>query len=360
MRTPKARKLPSGSWFCRVRVDGKDVPITKPTEAEAIAEAVAVKLGLTDAAQAAKHEAHDITLEQAISNYISARQNVASPSTIRGYRIVQKYRFQKASNRRLADITDQQWQQIVNAESRVCSAKTVKNAWGLVSSVITETTGRKVKVRLPQTVEKDRPFLDPDQITIFVKAIRGSEIEIPALLGLSSLRKSEILALDWKHIDLAKGVIRVEGAAVLDEHNNLVFKKTNKNKKSRRKIPIIHPLKEALENQPVKSGLIVKTYHNDLYKQINKVCREWGLPEVGVHGLRRSFASLAYHLGFSEEMTMKIGGWSDIYTMRRIYTKLAERDIAEKSSVFTSFFQQDSVGLATPNGNESENSTVSL
>ena len=78
MRTPTARKLPSGSWFCRVRVGGKDVSITKPTEAEAIAEAVAVKLGLTDAAQAAKHEAHDITLEQAISNYISARQNVAS------------------------------------------------------------------------------------------------------------------------------------------------------------------------------------------------------------------------------------------------------------------------------------------
>ena len=47
------------------------------------------------------------------------------------------------------------------------------------------------------------------------------------------------LALDWKHIDFAKGVIRVEGAAVLDEHNNLVFKKTNKNKKSRRKVPII-------------------------------------------------------------------------------------------------------------------------
>lgn len=158
MRTPTARKLPSGSWFCRVRVGGKDVPITKPTEAEAIAEAVTVKLGLADAAQAAKHEASGITLEQAIGNYISVRQNVLSPATIRGYRIVQKYRFQKASNRRLSDITDQQWQQIVNAESRVCSAKTVKNAWGLVSSVITETTGRKVKVRLPQSVEKDPPF----------------------------------------------------------------------------------------------------------------------------------------------------------------------------------------------------------
>lgn len=143
MRTPTARKLPSGSWFCRVRVGGKDVPITKPTEAEAIAEAVTVKLGLADAAQAAKHEASGITLEQAIGNYISVRQNVLSPATIRGYRIVQKYRFQKASNRRLSDITDQQWQQIVNAESRVCSAKTVKNAWGLLALSLRKQQGEK-------------------------------------------------------------------------------------------------------------------------------------------------------------------------------------------------------------------------
>ena len=32
MKTPTARKLPSGSWYCRVRVGGEDVSITAPTE----------------------------------------------------------------------------------------------------------------------------------------------------------------------------------------------------------------------------------------------------------------------------------------------------------------------------------------
>ncbi len=342
MKAPKARKLPSGSWYCRIRVGGKDVSITRPTEAEAVAAAMAVKVGLGDAVQATEYDAQHITVNQAMDNYISSRENILSPATIRGYRQIQRYRFKSVANRKLAEITQRQWQQIVNVESNLCSAKTLKNAWGLMNSVIIEVTGHQVSVRLPQIVEQDRPFLDPEQILIFIEAIKGSEIEIPALLGLSSLRRSEILALRWDNIDLEQGVMRIEGAAVMDEHNKLIYKQTNKNKKSRRVIPVIQPLQVALEKQPDKNGLVVEIYPNNIYCQINKVCREAGLPEVGVHGLRRSFASLAYHLGFNEEMTMRIGGWSDIYTMRKIYTKLSERDIAEKSSVFTSFFQQES------------------
>ena len=47
MKTPKAKKLPSGSWYVRVRIDGQDVSITRPTEKEALAEAMAVKAGLS-------------------------------------------------------------------------------------------------------------------------------------------------------------------------------------------------------------------------------------------------------------------------------------------------------------------------
>lgn len=342
LRAPKAKKLPSGSWYCRVRVGGKDVSITRPTEAETVAEAMAVKVGLRDVMLAAEQGKNDLTVKQAIENYISARENVLSPATIKGYRTIQRYRFKSVSNRRLTDISQRQWQQIVNIEANLCSSKTLKNAWGLISSVITEVTGKRVTVRLPQVVETDKPFLTPEQIPQFVKAVKGTEIEIPALLGLSSLRRSEILALKWENIDLENGIIRIEGAAVMDEHNRLVYKKENKNKKSRRIVPIIPPLKAALENQPEKSDFVVNVDPNDIYRQINKICRDEGLPEVGVHGLRRSFASLAYHLGFSEEMMMRIGGWSDIYTMRKIYTKLSEKDIAEKSLVFTMFFQEQS------------------
>jgi integrase len=76
-----------------------------------------------------------------------------------------------------------------------------------------------------------------------------------------------------------------------------------------------------------KKGLLVTTRPNTSYVQINKVCERAGLPLVGVHGLRHSFASLAYHLGWSEAVTMREGGWSNSKTVHEIYTHLAAQDI---------------------------------
>lgn len=341
MKTPTARKLPSGSWYCRIRVRGQDISITRPTERAAVAEAMAIKAGLREAPVVEESHRRRLTVSQAIDNYIAARENVLSPSTIRGYRIIQRNRFSCAMNLKIYEVPQEKWQRIVNAEARAYSAKTVKNAWGLLSSVIADTTGRHITVRLPQMVERDLPFLTPQQIEVFVEAIRGSSIEIPALLGLSSLRRSEILALRWDSIDFKRGLIKIEGAAVQDEKNQMVYRSQNKNQRSRRTIPIIPPLQVALEEKRKPSGLIVPGgYPSKIYNEINRICAANNLPLVGVHGLRRSFASLAYHLGFSEEMTMRMGGWSNIYTMRRIYTKLSEQDISEQSAVFTAFFAQ--------------------
>ena len=65
---------------------------------------------------------------------------------------------------------------------------------------------------------------------------------------------------------------------------------------------------------------------NTLTNQINRICAREGLPLVGMHGLRRSFASLAYHLGWSERQTMQVGGWADLKTVHDIYIKLAAAD----------------------------------
>lgn len=51
---------------------------------------------------------------------------------------------------------------------------------------------------------------------------------------------------------------------------------------------------------------------------------------------------------------MRIGGWSNIYTMRRIYTKLSEQDIAEQSSQFKSFFDPQKGINGNENGDKKE------
>lgn len=70
-------------------------------------------------------------------------------------------------------------------------------------------------------------------------------------------------------------------------------------------------------------GALITCNANSLHGQINAVCKQAGLPLVGVHGLRSNAASLAYHLGWSELVTMRLGGWSDFKTMHERYIKLA-------------------------------------
>ena len=336
MKIPQPRKLPSGAWNVRVQIDGKTHSITKPTEKECLAEATALKAGIKAVAQNTAKK----TLSKAMDDYIEARENVLSPSTIRGYRAIQRTRFQQHLSKDISKMTQEQLQRMVNLEAKTCSAKTLKNAWGFVSSVIEEATGHRYNVRLPQVIANDLPFLTAEQIPEFLKHIKGKRCEIGALLALSSLRRSEILALKWDDIDLENNCIYVHGSAVFDENGNLIQKKENKNKTSRRTIPFIIPqLAEAIQAADKKDDFVVTGNPNQLWQSINRICKREGLPEVGVHGLRRSFASLAYHLGISEEVAMRTGGWSDYTTMRKIYTKVSQKDIEDQSAIYTNFFK---------------------
>ena len=336
IKVPSPRQLPSGNWFIQTTVNGKRISITEPTEAACIARAMAIKQELLEA----EDRSQKPTLSVAIDRYIEARQNILSPASIKGYRTIQKHRFPTAMCRPVDAFDEAGWQRLVNAESKIVSAKTLTNAFRFISSVIHEETGKRYSPKLPQIVSEPREFLDPEQIPVFTEAVKGTKYEIPALLALCSLRRSEILALTWDKIDLVSGTIKVHGAVVPDEHGNYVYKKENKNRSSRRIVPIMIPqLTEALSAVKVKSGNIVTMHPSAILNGINRVCRNAGLPEVGIHGLRHSFASLAYHIGMPEKVAMQIGGWENDATMKKIYTHVAKSDILKYQSMMTDYYK---------------------
>lgn len=335
MKVPKAKQLPSGSWRIQVRIGEKRISITEPTEKACLARAMAVQQELL----APVDKSQKPTLTVAIDHYIEARQNILSPSTIRGYRTIQKNRFQSAMDKRINGISDKEWQRIVNAEAKQCSSKTLKNAWGLVSSILSAEMGRLPSVTLPQVISDAREFLDPDQIKVFLEAAQGTKYEIAALLALHSLRCSEILALTWDNIDLENSIIHVRGAVVPNENNEYIHKKENKNSTSRREVPIMIPrLAELLQNSTKAEGAIVRCHPNTLRISFNKICASANLPEVGTHGLRHSFASLAYHLRMPEKIAMQIGGWANDATMRKIYTHVSQKDVLTYQNAMASFY----------------------
>lgn len=358
MKIPTARKMSSGNYFIQLRLGGESITVTAPTERECIRQAEYVKSEYLTGRRVAKPEEPPKfpTLGDAIDRYIENRSAVLSPSTVRGYRIIRRNSFQGLMDTSLSDITPAQFQQAVNIDAREYSGKTLKNAWGFLCSVIADATGAPAPtVKLPQVIPNEHPFLEPEQIPVFIKSVHGQPCEIPALLALHSLRRSEIMALKWENIDLENRIVKVSGAAVYNEDNVLKHKKENKNKSSARTVPILMDEPHAALSAAKKdTGFVMACNPNTIWAQINRICERNGLPQVGVHGLRHSFVSLAYHLGVPEKIVMELGGWSDYQTMRKIYTHIAKSDVTKYTGEFKKFFSPPAP--SSPDSPENEKS----
>ncbi len=338
MKVPEPRKLKSGTWFLQMRLNGRSISVSAKTKKECQDKAALIKAEYKNGVREIK-AGNAITLSQAIDAYIERRENTLSPSTITGYRRIQTGRFKSSMNTPIDKLTD--WQSIFDREAQLGAPKTLKNAFFFIRSVLKENGINQPMVQLPVQEKHTREWLDPDQIQALVKSVSGQYQQLPVLFALHSLRRSEILALDWSNIDLKNNCFEVRGAVVKDVEGRFVYKDANKNKSSQRTLPIMIPeLYKALSAVPEKErvGRVVTVNGNTILYEINKACEKADLPAVGTHGLRHSFASLAYHLGLSELETMELGGWADYKTMREIYTHLSAKDRLKAENKIAQFF----------------------
>lgn len=333
MKLPNPVKLKSGAYRIRLQLGGKDIMVYGETEAQCRMQARLIKTEHLSGKVVQRKCSY--TTEQAVDAYIASKTSL-SPCTVRGYETIKANRFQ-AQMDKVMDSVD--WQAAIDQED--CSPKTIKNAWGLISSAMRYVGVEPPKVCLPKVVQEEHAFLEPEQIPIFLDAMRGNTFELAALFGLHSLRRSEICDLTMQDINLKKGIIRVRGAAVPDKDNNIVHKRETKNDASTRTVHIMIPRLTELLTQMQKDGYqgyLVTAHPNSIYKAVNSVCARCGLPEIGCHGLRHSFISLCYHLQWSELAVMREAGYSDIYTMRKIYTHLAQADKDKNVEAMQKFF----------------------
>ncbi len=324
-------KLRGNKWSSQIMVGDDRVYISADSEEEYYAKARAVKQGLIKI----KKTLPKVTLGKVIDKYIKDNDAVLSPSTVNAYKSYRRTRFKGYIS---ADISAVNYQRMVNEDARKVSPKTVHNAWRLVSAALKHSDLPVPDINLPQKRKTDRPWLDYTQIERFCEALQGKPYEAAALLALNGCRRSEILHLTADDVDTDKGVLYIRGASVVGEGNKLIDKDTNKTASSTRTVHIVIPrLLDLLKNS---EGRLVTTNPTTLYSLINKLCKRANLPEVGVHGLRHSFASLAYHLKWSEATTMREGGWSDSSTVHKIYTHLAAQDADDDVERMKQFFSK--------------------
>lgn len=334
IKVPTPKRLPSGSWNIVLRAEG--VSVTEPTREKCLARARALRAGFLTEQKA--RAARGLTLGEAIDKYVEDYGKALSPSTVRGYVKIRKTRFPQKINAPLSDLTG--WQAAIDAAKSEYAPKTVFNSWGLVKTVMRENGVTPPAVKLPQKMKRELPWLSSDEILRFIDAIHGKKFEPAALLALHSLRLSEIFALTWGDIDLEHQLVHVSGARVRDRNDRYIIKRENKSETSRRTVKIMIPRLSTCLAENRAAGLPpVPSSQHGLTDSINAVCQREGLPQCGTHGLRRSFASLAYHLKMSELEAMQLGGWSDPHVMHEAYIRLEKADRLKAENEMEQFYK---------------------
>lgn len=323
IRVPKPRLLPSGKWYIYMMVDGVNYPVEADTEAECVTRARAIKTGLIEA-----EKADNQTVGTKIDEYIKDRENVLSPSTVKGYKKIRKYQLQALMPLRSSAVTDSVVQRSINSDAKEYSAKTIRNAYGLLTAAL----GRTFDVHLPQQAPKSPEVLSSDQIRDFLSSLSGTgELECAALLAMwLSLRRSEIAALKWE--DVGEHTITVRSALVDGEYG--LVEKPTKTKKSTRIIPCPSYILDRINALPRSSERVFTQHPNAYWRQLDKLCREKGLPHIYLHGLRHTNASVMALLSIDPKYANKRGGWSSDYIRQNVYTQvMTEGELAAASKI---------------------------
>ncbi len=323
---PNASLLPSGKW--RVQLRKEHINVIADTREQAEAEAIRRRiLFLREEKRKAQEEIDKpLMLGTILDKYINENELVLSPTTVRSYKSMRKSRFTAYESQNANTIN---YQQLINSQiADECSAKTIRNVWGLCSAALNYSNIPFAVPNLPRIVREEHEWLDYSQILKFVKAIKGEKGELAFLLALHSLRASEFLGLrpcDIEKID-KHHVIHVRGANIRGTQGR-VRTSRNKNDTSRRNIPVVIPrLDELLNDADANEQYLVTRSETRLRADIERICKANGLPNVGLHGLRHSFASLAYHLGWKKRSTMEIGGWKNSKVLDAVYEHNADLD----------------------------------
>lgn len=335
----KAKKLPSGNWRVNAYIgkdsNGKQIrkSFTAPTkkEAEFLASQYLVEHKQND-------NYTDMLLSEAYSRYITSKENVLSPSTIRSYKQMARTHFLKLMSYKLSVLTQEKIQRTVNEESLTCSPKTIRNIYGLLVAVLkTYCPSLHLNTRLPQKEKVEIYIPTQEQINILLEQVEGTEIEKAVLLGaIGGLRRSEVSALTAA--DVLNNGVKVNKALVNDEHGKWILK-TTKTTESTRFVTLPKEVIEKLVPQP-GTDKIVNMNPNMITKAFRNACLSAFGRTYRFHSLRHFSASFLHSLNVPTAYIMKRGGWSNPATLQKIYTHTMEQQEKEFNDFINTSFEQ--------------------
>lgn len=327
----KIEKLPSGSY--RIRKMYKGVTYTVITD-EKPSQREAIKL-LNDEMDKIQVSKTRMTFQAAGDSYIESKENILSPATIRGYRVIQNNLSEHFSGLTVTNITALDVQKEINSYSKERSAKSVRNAHGFISAVLHVFCPNIVlNTSLPQK-EKHEPYIPTDDdVRQIITAAAGTRYEIPILLAAYGLRRSEICALTPD--DINGNNITINKAKVPDKNGNWIIKHSTKTTESTRTVYVPDEIIEKIQS----AGVVYEGDPNRISRFLAKEQDRLGIPHFSLHKLRHYYASMSHSLGIPDQYIMESGGWKTDNVLKSIYQH-AMQDKKNEMQTFAAEYIKD-------------------
>lgn len=338
-----ARKQPSGKWMIRVyshSENGKRVykSFTADTKREAEYQASQYLMN-----RDRMSSVRNWTLGEAIDKYIELKEPMLSPITIKAYKDMRKTCFQSIMDVPIDNLNSEVLSEAVQAEmvrplatrKGTPSAKTVRNAYGLISSTLSRYLPDRVyRVDLPKSPRRIRTLPEPSDI---YKAVKGTRIELACLLSMwLSFTESEIRGLtksksiDGDYITIREVMIRVGGKDVRKE-----LAKTDTRTRRHRMPDYIKELIDAVDGD-----IIVPFTPAMLYNDLQNCLKAAGIDPISFHDLRHINASVMAVLHIPDKYAQERGGWKTDNIMKTVYTEVFSSERQQVDDTVNAYFMR--------------------
>ena len=272
--------------------------------------------------------------KQTVANYLNewvesyARVNLR-PSTYDGYKktianYINPYIGGVALNQLTPAMVDKMFQQIIDKGLKPSTAAGAKRVLSVALSHARkyryiETNAAKDTLTKFGKGDKTPDPYTPEQVKALMQRVEGTIWEMPVILGgLYGMRRSEILGLRWRNVDLENNTFDVsEQLPFKVPPKTKVIEEMAPPKSNGRKLPITElarpfflkqlAMQEAQKEQAAKDGK--PYYDNDLVvakadgapiaaswvsSQFGKLLEDLEMPHIRFHDLRHSHATIFY------------------------------------------------------------------
>lgn len=335
MATPK--KLPSGKWRVRAYDYTDDDGVKHYRSFTAATKKECAFMAAEFVQNKDRIASGDLTVGEALDEYIRVKSEVLSQSTIRGYKTQRKNYYKSMEHCKIRSLTTPVVQDWINRLAVKISPKTVSNVNGLLMATIAMfAPDLHLRITLPRKQPSKLYTPSDTDVKALLAAITDDELYLAVLLAaFGPLRRSEICAL--MDTDIHDNIVDISKAMIKDDKGEWHIQQRTKTDASFRSVDFPDFV---IERIPDKTGRIIDATPDQISMRFCRTIQRNHLPAFRFHDLRHYSASIMHAIGIPDQYIMQRGGWATDGVMKAVYRDAIDEQTVKMNQKINKYFSE--------------------